>query len=93
MRRELLHHPRYADLGDWQGRETSDFVYTDRDGKLTQYLRDHCIGSMPEGIAQNRDFTQHPLEYFLEVKSTTSICNTRFYMSGSQYRRVRNENF
>ncbi|KAL1600687.1 hypothetical protein SLS60_007075 [Paraconiothyrium brasiliense] len=88
MRRELLAQPRYVNLGSWNGRETADFVYTDRDGSLTRYLREHCVGSMPHGIARNHDFSQHPIEYFLEVKSTTSGCNTRFYMSGSQFERM-----
>ncbi|KAJ4360929.1 uncharacterized protein N0V89_001498 [Didymosphaeria variabile] len=87
MRRELLAQPRYVNLGSWNGRETADFVYTDRDGSLTQYLREHCVGSMPNGIARDHDFSQHPIEYFLEVKSTTSGCNTRFYMSSSQFER------
>lgn len=30
-----------------------------------------------------------PIEYYLEVKSTTGRCGTRFYMSGKQYERVR----
>ncbi|KAF2449759.1 hypothetical protein P171DRAFT_405262 [Karstenula rhodostoma CBS 690.94] len=87
MRRELLAHARYVNLGSWIGRETADFVYTDRDGSLTRYLRENCFGRWPD-ITLFRDFAQQPIEYFLEVKSTTSSCNTRFYMSGSQYLRV-----
>jgi hypothetical protein len=75
-------------MGNWQGRETADIVYKDQDGSLTRYLREHCTGGFPEGIREDRDFTTESIEYFLEVKTTTSACHTRFYMSGSQYARV-----
>jgi hypothetical protein len=65
--RELLLHARYAPLSAWRGRETTDLVYTDRDGNLMLYLREQCIGSMPDSIPQNRDFARQLLKQFLEV--------------------------
>ena len=76
-------------MDSWPGRETADIVYTDRDGRLTQYLGEQCVGGMPERILDNRNYALKPIEYYLEVKTTTSTCDTRFFMSDSQYRRVR----
>ncbi|KAF2023097.1 hypothetical protein EK21DRAFT_12273, partial [Setomelanomma holmii] len=77
----------YADLEAWIGRETADIVYTDRTGHLTQYLRNNCDGGFPE-ISSTRNFALAPLDYYLEVKTTTGQCGTRFYMSGKQYKRM-----
>ncbi|KAF2680362.1 hypothetical protein K458DRAFT_94472 [Lentithecium fluviatile CBS 122367] len=88
IRGELQGHSRYADMANWIGRETADLVYTDRDGSLTRYLRENCTGGFPSGIAANRDFVDQPIEYFLEVKTTTGGCGTRFFMSGSQFQRM-----
>ncbi|KAF1971993.1 hypothetical protein BU23DRAFT_469303 [Bimuria novae-zelandiae CBS 107.79] len=92
IRGELRIHSRYAAVTNWQGRETADFVYTDRDGSLTQYLAENCSGGMPERVldARPQGMAPKPIEYYLEVKTTTSRCDTRFYMSGSQYQRMEN---
>lgn len=89
IRGELAVHPRYAELRDWSGRETADIVYTDRNGSLTQYLRDHCNGGFPSQISLFHNHALHPIEYYLEIKSTPGLCSTRFFMSGSQYKLVR----
>lgn len=70
-------------MDNWQGRETADIVYTDRDGVLTKFLRDNCTGGFPAGIPDGRE-----IEYFLEVKTTTGECNARFFMSSGQYQLV-----
>ncbi|KAF2875580.1 hypothetical protein BDV95DRAFT_278391 [Massariosphaeria phaeospora] len=88
IRGEVQVHSRYSDMNNWVGRETTDIVYTDETGDLTQYLREHCTGGFPDGIATNRDHAAEPIEYFLEVKTTTGACNTRFYMSDSQHKRM-----
>jgi hypothetical protein len=75
-------------MQDWVGRETADIVYQDRDGSLTQYLRDNCAGDFPDQIRIDHDFEAHPIEYYLEVKTTTSACSTKFYLSHLQYKRV-----
>lgn len=76
-------------MANWTGRETADIVYKDDSGQLTQYLREHSEGNFPLQIREDRDFRAHPIEYYLEVKTTTGQCGTRFYMSSGQYKRVR----
>ncbi|KAH7082057.1 hypothetical protein FB567DRAFT_581505 [Paraphoma chrysanthemicola] len=88
IRSELIGHYGFQDLTAWHGRETSDLVYTDTDGTFTKYLRQNCEGGFPTGIYQTRDLRTSPIEYYLEVKSTTGPCGTRFYMSGKQYDRM-----
>jgi hypothetical protein len=75
-------------MANWVGRETADIVYRDDSGELTKYLRDHAEGIFPHQIREDRDFAVRPVEYYLEVKSTTGQCGTRFYMSSGQFRRV-----
>ncbi|KAL3476148.1 hypothetical protein BJX99DRAFT_270598 [Aspergillus californicus] len=73
-------HEDYADLLPWSGRETADIRYTDTEGVFTSllitkgYLSESWAGKTPE--------------YYLEVKSTTSSVDTRFFMSDSQYHRM-----
>ena len=80
-------HPKYQDLEGWTGRETADLVYIDQDGVFTQYLRATCFGGFPILQSGNVEGFQ-PIEYFLEVKTTTLACDTRFFMSKWQYNRV-----
>ena len=80
-------HPKYQDLDDWTGRETADFVYIDQDGVFTQYLQTTCFGGFSTLQCGNGEGFQ-PIEYFIEVKTTASGCDTRFFMSKWQYNRV-----
>lgn len=74
-------HEDYDDMEAWNGAETADITYDDKDGELTKllvenmYLDDIWIGATPK--------------YYLEVKTTTKECGTRFFVSKSQYQRVR----
>ncbi|EAW19928.1 uncharacterized protein NFIA_095480 [Aspergillus fischeri NRRL 181] len=74
-------HEDYIDLEPWNGRETADITYSDREGILTAlfidkgYLDATWTGARPH--------------YFLEIKTTTSSWDTPFYMSRYQYERVR----
>jgi hypothetical protein len=88
IRGELSVSTHFAGLANWLGRETADLVYTDSDGAFTQYLRDHCEGSFPHQIPVARNFVTRPIEYYLEVKTSTQAYDTRFYMSSGQYQRV-----
>ena len=74
-------HPKYSDLEPWDGAETADIVYDDIRGGFTEILIEN--GYLPSGPWQYA----HP-KYYLEVKTTTKGCNTPFYMSKSQYKRV-----
>ncbi|ORY68490.1 uncharacterized protein BCR38DRAFT_521547 [Pseudomassariella vexata] len=83
IRRYVTVHPDYADMPPWIGRETADITYHDIEGKLTDLLIDSgCLASV---IWRGR----RP-KYFIEVKSTTMGSETPFFMSKSQYRRMRN---
>lgn len=77
-------HPDYVDLPPWDGRETADITYRDRSGALTSFLVDKGYMShiSPEHLLDARP------EYFIEVKSTTLPCETAFFMSKYQYKRV-----
>ncbi|KAJ3494321.1 hypothetical protein NLG97_g4156 [Lecanicillium saksenae] len=71
-------HPDYTDLQPWNNRETSDFVYDDTAGEFTAHLVDR-------GYLSSSEWGGACPKYFIEVKSTTSVCGTPFYMSGNQY--------
>ena len=81
MRRYVLGHPEYADMGPWSGRETSDIVYDDVQGELTDFLTSRNY------LSRDQWADRRP-QYFIEVKTTTGACETPFYMSNGQYERV-----
>jgi hypothetical protein len=87
IRGELSRYHRYAGIANWEGRETADIVYKDCDGRLTRWLKGNCTGGYPAGF-RNRDFAEHPIEYYFEVKSTTGACGSRFFLSTGQYKLV-----
>jgi hypothetical protein len=81
IRRHVTVHKDYHDLEPWKGAETADITYADKEGELSKllvengYLERIWIGAKPK--------------YYLEVKTTTKECGTRFFVSKSQYQRVR----
>ncbi|KAK3347242.1 hypothetical protein B0T25DRAFT_521477 [Lasiosphaeria hispida] len=75
-------HPEYSGLQrPWVGHETSDIVYDDANGDFTKLLIDK--GYLDAGM-----WTGARPRYYVEVKATTKICSTRFFMSKNQYRRM-----
>ncbi|CAG5182746.1 uncharacterized protein ALTATR162_LOCUS10314 [Alternaria atra] len=88
IRGELSRYHGYAGIANWEGRETADIVYKDCDGRLTRWLKGNCTGGYPAGF-RNRDFAEHPIEYYFEVKSTTGACGSRFFLSTGQYKLMR----
>ena len=86
LRGDVSVHNKYKGLTDWSAQETADMVYTDTDGGFTEYLRTNCVGGFPVSHDSSGDF--QPIEYFIEVKTTTSKTNTRFIISPSQYELV-----
>lgn len=74
-------HSDYADMGPWTGIETADFVYTDFDSVLTTALIDN--GYLNKETWKGREPT-----YYIDVKTTTGVCETPFMMSKSQCKRV-----
>ncbi|KAI1377806.1 hypothetical protein F4677DRAFT_458573 [Hypoxylon crocopeplum] len=81
VRRYVSVHHEYSDMEPWNRWETSDITYSDYQGVLTDLLIDK--GYLPRDVWEGR----RP-EYFIEVKTTTSSCNTPFYVSKGQYRRM-----
>ena len=68
-------------MEEWHGRETSDITYWDVQSALTCELIEKGF------LARNVWEGKRP-NYFIEVKTTTSACDTPFYMSKAQYQRV-----
>ncbi|PNP47993.1 hypothetical protein THARTR1_10412 [Trichoderma harzianum] len=72
-------HPEYATMQPWHGRETSDLVYHDKMGTFTKLLIDSCYFDA-------RTWEHRRPTYHFEVKTTVSSCETRFFVSKSQYK-------
>ncbi|KAJ5809606.1 uncharacterized protein N7503_001824 [Penicillium pulvis] len=81
IRKNVIVHPDYQNLAPWNGSETADIVYYDSDSVLTSILinEGHLPGSPRNNITPT---------YYIEVKTTTSECETPFFMSNSQYVRM-----
>ncbi|KAL7941030.1 hypothetical protein V8C42DRAFT_335914 [Trichoderma barbatum] len=79
IRSYVKQHPEYAAIQPWSGRETSDLVYHDSMGVFTKLLIDKCY--FDASTWENR----RPIYHF-EVKTTTSSCDTRFFVSKNQYK-------
>ena len=91
IRGEVGIHADYANLRSWDRLETADIVYTDSTGRLWRFLKDNCFGGLPVGLDDEEKFGAapvQPLEYFIEVKTTTKECGTRFFMSKGQRKRM-----
>ncbi|KAI0508878.1 hypothetical protein F5B22DRAFT_638424 [Xylaria bambusicola] len=78
MRKYVTIHPEYTGMGEWRGRETSDITYSDIQSKLTTELIEK--GYLPRNTWEGK----YP-NYFIEVKTTTSSCETPFYISNTIY--------
>jgi hypothetical protein len=63
------------------GAETADIIYKDTEGEFTQLL-------ITNGYLDGSIWAHARPKYFLEVKTTTKECATRFFLSKSQYKRV-----
>lgn len=76
-------HPDYASMAAWAGRyEISDLEYDDIAGVFTTHLVNN--GYLPSQLWQNKT-----PKYHFEVKSTPQELEAPFYMSGTQYGKVR----
>ncbi|KAH6990080.1 hypothetical protein EDB80DRAFT_164384 [Ilyonectria destructans] len=82
IREYVSEHPEYALIQPWGPRETDDIIYDDVEGTFTElliengYLKEAWDGKKPH--------------YLIEVKTTTGLHDTKFYMSKAQYRRMGN---
>jgi hypothetical protein len=72
-------HEDYDDLEPWKGKDV-DMIYDDNESVLTnllvknRYLNYTWIDAKPK--------------YWLEVKSTTRKCGTRFFLTNPEYQKV-----
>ena len=80
IRHHVRVHEKYHDLLPWTGRETADIVYKDQASFLTRRLITHGYLTW--------DWLNKTPTYYLEVKTTTGPCETRFFMSKAQVKRV-----
>lgn len=76
IRGRVNDHPSFQGLQNWQGRESSDVVYDDTGSVLTRLLIDH-------GYLSPAWYGKRP-KYYIEVKATTSIWSTRFFVTQNQ---------
>lgn len=81
IRRHISVHPDYHDLTPWNGVETADIVYRDTSSALTSILVD-------AGYLNHEQWHSANPTYYMEVKTTTGECDSAFFMSRGQYRRV-----
>ena len=81
IRHHATIHPEYSDLTVFAGRETSDIVYDDASGILTELL-------ITKGHLSNTHWAGKTPRYYIEVKSTLDRCETPFYVSDDQAERV-----
>ncbi|PWY95999.1 hypothetical protein BO94DRAFT_601049 [Aspergillus sclerotioniger CBS 115572] len=81
IRRFVTILPEYSTMTAWHGRETADIAYDDHDGVLTSLFIDK--GYLREDIWRGETPRFH-----IDVKSSTGACQTPFYMSKHEYRRM-----
>ncbi|KAI0136379.1 ino80 chromatin remodeling complex protein [Xylariales sp. AK1849] len=82
VRKYVKVHPEYATMEPWVGSETSDIIHADCEGALTRCL-------IEKGYLARDMWSSRRPKYFIEVKTTTMSCETRFFMSKAQYRRMK----
>lgn len=78
-------HPDYADLTRWTQSETTDIVYNDINGTLTERL-------IEAGYLDHAAWHGKTPMYGIEVKSTEGECDTPFFVSRWQQRLVSETN-
>lgn len=80
-------HPDYETMGPWNGvEELSDLEYHDTRGTFTAFM-------IQMGHLASERWRGKTPKYHFEVKSTPRGCHEQFYMSGTQYKKVRFSGF
>ena len=74
-------HEDYQDVKLWRGKETADIVFDDSYSVLTKHL-------INTGYMQSYVWRDKNPRYYIEVKTTTGKCDTPFFMSNAQVKRV-----
>ncbi|KIW01104.1 uncharacterized protein PV09_07391 [Verruconis gallopava] len=78
LRQKISVHDSYSDMMPWTGTESSDIVYNDGEGALTNLLIDR-------GYLDVRLWRGGRPRYHIEVKATIGENETPFYVSQSQF--------
>ncbi|KAK5286430.1 hypothetical protein LTR43_010495 [Exophiala xenobiotica] len=82
--------PEYANEPTWRGREISDIMYEGNCPRLMDILRQHTTFAYPPWLEAGVT-TPAAVRYHIEVKTTSGPCSTPFFMSGNQYRLMRDK--
>ncbi|KIW72175.1 hypothetical protein, variant [Phialophora macrospora] len=80
--------PEYATEPSWYGREVSDIMYKGNCPRLMDMLRRNTTFPYPAWLESG---TSTPVNYHVEVKTTSGPCSTPFFMSSQQYRLMRDK--
>ncbi|KAF2421213.1 hypothetical protein EJ08DRAFT_738278 [Tothia fuscella] len=81
IRHRISAHESYAHLQQWSGTETADIVYEDTEGTLTGRL-------IEQGYFDRAVWGNSCPKYYIEVKTTTDVLHTPFFVSQNQYDRM-----
>ena len=81
----VLHE--YKNEAPWSGREISDIMYIGRCLRLQDFLRQNTSHTYPQWL--DSDIAPHPVQYHIEIKTTSGPCSTPFFMSQNQYKLMR----
>ncbi|KAF2463270.1 uncharacterized protein BDR25DRAFT_320119 [Lindgomyces ingoldianus] len=65
-------------------KQSADIVYLDQDGSLMLHLRNLCTGGFPQ-FPHHEAGNSPPIEYFIEVKTTTGRSSKTFFIGHGQY--------
>ena len=82
VRKKVCVHEKYKDMEEWTGSETADIVYEDEGPECV------LTNAFSEYLPKERLKEGAPIKHYLEVKTTTEECSSRFFVSKAQYRRV-----
>jgi hypothetical protein len=82
--------PEYANEPTWRGREISDIMYEGNCSRLMDILRQNTTFAYPPWLEAGVT-TPAAVRYHIEVKTTSGPCSTPFFMSGNQYRLMRDK--
>ncbi|KAK8094937.1 hypothetical protein PG997_001622 [Apiospora hydei] len=82
IRRYVSVHPEYATMAPWSGTEKADVVYMDSQGALTECL-------IAKGHLKKKVWEDRRPQYLIEVKTTTSTCDTPFFVSKALFEKMK----
>ncbi|KAK6825522.1 hypothetical protein PG987_013016 [Apiospora arundinis] len=82
IRHYVTAHPEYETMDAWLGAEVADLVYNDSKGAMTERL-------IARGYLEKSAWQNKRPQYLIEVKTTTSNCDTPFFVSKAQCEKIK----